>query len=255
MGLCAASGVNGAGTADVDLALILAVDVSSSMSEYERLTQRDGYVSAFLHPDILWSIESGARGRIAVTYLEWAGPNYQHVLIPWTVIDEPGDAARFAGALAATPLAAEAGTSISSALAASGNLFATSSLKSDRWVVDVSGDGPNNVGPPVAPVRDWLVNNGVTINGLAITLPRRSEADVAESFGEGYLETYYEDCVIGGPDAFVIGVHDIAWFEVAIRRKLVREIAGLPARLMTASYRPRSHPVVDCFAVGQAPGR
>jgi hypothetical protein len=255
VGLFAVCGATGSRAAEVDLALILAVDVSSSMNEHELRTQRDGYVSAFRDPQVLLSIESGARGRIAVTYLEWAGPTYQNVLIPWTVIDEPADAARFAAALAAMPLVAEAGTSISGGLSAAGRLLATSGIRSDRGVVDVSGDGPNNVGPPVTPIRDDLVDDGVTINGLAITLAPSNEPDRADGFGNGYLETYYANCVIGGPDAFVLEVHGIAGFEAAIRRKLIREIAGLPARLVPASSHPQSHPVVDCLSVGQAPGR
>jgi hypothetical protein len=254
IGLCACR-ATGSGATEVDLAIILAVDVSSSMNDYELRTQRDGYVSSLRHPDVLGAIESGMRGRIALAYLEWAGPTYQRVLIPWTVIDKQADAERFVAALAATPLTAESGTSISSVLAFARELFVASGLKSDRWVVDVSGDGPNNIGPPVAPIRDWLIDHGITINGLAITLPRRNMPDLTDHFGEGYLQSYYEDCVVGGPEAFVIAIDDVVLFEVAIRRKLVREIAGLPARPMPASQRPESHPAVDCLNVGQTPGR
>lgn len=253
--LCATLVVFEAHATEVDLALVLAVDVSSSMNEIEQRAQRDGYVSAFRHPELLRSIESGPRGRIAVAYVEWAGPGYQHVLIPWTVLDGPDAVALFAGALAAWPLVTEAGTSISDGLAFAGSLFATGVVPSDRQIIDVSGDGPNNAGPPVTPVRDWLVGLGVTVNGLAISLPRDDEPDAADVFGEHYVEAYYEACVIGGPGAFVIAVHDAAQFEVAIRRKLVLEIAGLPARLMHAAYRPSSAQAIDCATVGERPGR
>jgi hypothetical protein len=241
--------------AEVDLALILAVDVSSSMNASEQRAQREGYVSAFRHPDVLRSIETGPRGRIAVAYLEWAGPAYQRVLVPWTVLERPDDAASFADALAALPLVAEAGTSISGGLAFAGGLFATGSIRSDHRVIDISGDGPNNAGPPVAPVRDALVGLGVTINGLAISLPRDDSPDAAEPFGEHYVESYYENCVIGGPAAFVIAIDDAAQFEAGIQRKLVLEIAGLPPRLMYANHRPRSRPTPDCATVGERPGR
>ena len=76
-----------------------------------------------------------------------------------------------------------------------------------------------------------------------------------ESFGEGYLNSYFEHCVIGGPDAFVIGVEDLSLFEFAIRRKLVREIAGMPARAWLRSYRHQTIPVFDCTTVQQFMGR
>jgi hypothetical protein len=236
----------------VDLELILAVDVSSSMSEAEQRLQRDGYVSAFRHPDIARAIGSGPHGVIAVTYVEWAGPGYQRIVLPWTIIDGDDRARRFADALAIQPIIRQAGTSISSALLQAENLFACRRLPCARRVVDVSGDGPNNAGPSVARARDELIASGISINGLPIAL-HRGGFNAFDSFGQDYLAAYFESCVIGGPDAFVITIDDMSQFEVAIRRKLVREIAGLPARLMPASY--RQSPVVDCSAMGENPGR
>lgn len=238
----------------VDLELILAVDVSPSMSEAEQRVQRDGYVNAFRHPDVARAIGLGPRGKIAVSYVEWAGPGYQRIVRPWTIIGGYDEAKRFADALAVQPILREAGTSISAGLLRAAGLFAHSRSVGQRRVIDVSGDGPNNSGPPVAPVRDELVASGISINGLPISL-HRGGSRAFESFGEDYLVSYFESCVIGGPDAFVMGIDDISQFEVAVRRKLVREIAGSPARLKLASYRPRSGPLADCFAVGQAPGR
>ena len=238
----------------VDLELILAVDVSSSMSEAEQRVQRNGYVSAFRHHDVTHATQSGPRGKIAVVYVEWAGPSYQRVVIPWTVIDSYEDAKRFADTLANEPIMSEAGTSISAGLMRAEDLFSRSRSMGERRVIDVSGDGPNNAGLPVALVRDRLVGSGITINGLPISL-RRGDPNGFESFGEDYLDSYFEDCVIGGPDSFVMGVDDITQFEVAIRKKLIREIAGVPAQAWPATYRPRSRTIVDCLAIGQAPGR
>jgi hypothetical protein len=238
----------------VDLELILAVDVSSSMSQAEQRVQRDGYVSAFQHSDVARAIELGARGRIAVAYIEWAGPEYQRVVLPWTIIGSYDDAKRFADALATRPIVGEAGTSISGSLLLAEDLFAHSWTEGERRVIDVSGDGLNNAGPPVAPVRDKLIASGITINGLPVSLPH-GNSNGFESFGEGYLNSYYEHCVIGGPDAFVIGVDDLTLFEVAIRRKLLREIAGIPSPPKPASYTPARRPVFDCLTSGQARGR
>lgn len=235
----------------VDLELVLCVDVSSSMSEAEQRLQREGYISALRDPAVLQSIESGRRGRIAVAYVEWAGPNHQRVLIPWTVLDEPEDAAAFGEVLRARPIARGRGTSISGALLAAGKLLAEGPA-SDRRVIDVSGDGPNNAGLPLQDVRDALIAAGVTINGLAISL---HAADTLDIFGPRYVELYYESCVIGGSDAFIVSVDSTAEFAKAIRKKLVNEIAGLSAGVQPAAYQIRSRAVVDCVTIGAAPGR
>ena len=238
----------------VDLALVLAVDVSSSMNASEQRAQRDGYVGAFRDRDVLGAIASGPRGRIAVTYVEWAGSAYQLVQVPWTVIGGPGDAAAFADRLAAGPLSADRGTSLSGGLAFAAALFVFAPA-ADRAVIDVSGDGPNNTGPAVMTVRDAIIEGGIAINGLAITLPRDGTSDFADAFGAGFVAAYYEDCVIGGPGAFVIAVDHAAKFADAIREKLVLEIAGRPARLMHAAYRPVARQPVDCATTGERVGR
>jgi hypothetical protein len=235
----------------VDLELVLCADVSSSMSEAEQHLQREGYVSALHDPAVLRSIKSGRRGRIAIAYVEWAGPNYQRVLMPWTVLDTPNDAAAFAEALRVQPIVRGHGTSISGALLAAGKLLAGSPV-GDRMVIDVSGDGPNNAGLPLQPVHDALIAAGVTINGLAISL---HAADTLDSFGPGYVELYYESCVIGGSDAFIVTVENTADFAKAIRNKLVNEIAGLSASVQPAAFQIHSRPGVDCVSIGEAPGR
>jgi hypothetical protein len=234
----------------VDLELILAVDVSPSMSQAEQRIQRDGYVSAFRHSDVTRAIASGARGRIAVAYIEWAGPKHRRVVLPWTIIGSHDDAKRFADALEAQPMVREAGTSISGGLQAAQDLFARNWAIGERRVIDVSGNGPNNAGPPVAPVRDELIASGITINGLPVSLPHGT-SDSFETFSEGYLNSYYEHCVIGGPDAFVIEVDDLTLFAVAIRRKLVREIASVPPRPKLASYAPARLANFDCLTTGE----
>ena len=246
---CLPSSMVGRGTLDVDLALVLAVDVSSSMSASEQWVQREGYVNAFRHPDLARAIGSGARGLVAVSYLEWAGPHHQRVVMPWTIIASYADARRFADGLANEPIRSQAGTSISGALVAAGDLFSKTPAAAVRRVIDISGDGPNNAGPPVAPIRNWLTDSGVIINGLPLSLPH-GLPNRFQSFDADYLDLYYEHCVIGGPDAFVIGVDDLALFEVAIRRKLLLEIAGVPSLYRRASYSLAGGPVFDCSMIG-----
>jgi hypothetical protein len=240
--LPAASAVSAAAEVEVDLELVLAVDVSRSMDVDEQRLQRRGYVDAFRHAEVIRAIGRGEFGRIAVTYFEWAGRGTQTPIVPWTLIAGRRDAEAFAAALAAAPLTQQGGTSISSAFFYAGGRF-DNGFRGTRLAVDVSGDGPNNSGMPVDQIRDWLIARGVTINGLPIMVKRNYSYGPIEIDN---LDVYYEDCVIGGPGAFMITVDDIRRFRTAIRRKLVLEIAGLPPHLMLAAEGGQKEARVDC---------
>jgi len=231
----------------VDLELVLAVDVSGSMDAGEQALQRDGYVQAFLHSQVIAAIAGGFYGRIAVTYVEWAGPRAQAVVIPWRGVDGQASAEAFAAALKAAPTAHIRGTSISGALAFASALFDGNGFDGARQAIDVSGDGPNNMGLPVVPVRDAVVARGVTINGLPLTLRAGSPWSAPYGgLGAGLLDVYYEDCVIGGPGAFFLSVQAPEHLADAIRRKLVLEIAGQAPTLMPAQLAQRP-PRIDCL--------
>src|SRR5258708_36572983 len=107
--------------------------------------------------------------------------------------------------------------------------------------MDVSGEGPNNMGPPVTIMRDEVLAAGITINGLPIMLTR--------GYGTGpsipNLDVYYEDCVIGGPGSFVIAIKDREQFKEATRTKLVQEGAGLPTKPAVGPVQARSR--VYCY--------
>lgn len=226
---------------EVDLELILAVDVSRSMDMDEQALQRNGYVAAFRHKDVIEAIASGPHGRIAVSYVEWAGPAFQKPLVSWTIIDGGAAANKFADQLAAAPISREHGTSIANSLLFVGPTFEGNGIKGDRQVIDVSGDGPNNMGVPVTVARDPLIAAGVTINGLPIMIKRPGGfASIAN------LDIYYEDCVIGGTGAFLVPVTDIQKLATAIRRKLVLEIAARPAGIVRVSE-TRPKPRIDCM--------
>lgn len=206
----------------VDLELVLAVDVSRSMDSFEQGLQREGYVQAFRSPDVVAAITSGLSGRIAVTYMEWAGAGLQNVIVPWTIIDSAESAARFAEALSAQVPQRLSRTSISGAIGAAGALFGSSGYSAMRRVIDVSGDGPNNHGVPVTLMRDEWVGRGVVINGLPLMI-----SPSAQGFGIANLDEYYADCVVGGQASFVLPVFSWAEFPRAVRQKLVLEIAGV----------------------------
>jgi hypothetical protein len=228
-----------AGAAEpVDVELVLAVDVSRSMSPAELEIQRRGYAEALTHERVLQAIADGAYGRIAVTYVEWAGSTTQRVIVPWTIIETREDAERVVRQLSARPPDSARRTSISGALEFGGDLFAESGFQSAKRVIDVSGDGPNNQGAPVDLTRDAVVRQGITINGL----PLMTHGGFTSIYDVPDLDRYYSDCVIGGPGAFMIPVNDWTQFPEAVRRKLVLELAGPDSPLRAAEE--AAHPPV-----------
>jgi hypothetical protein len=226
----------------VDVELILAVDVSYSMDPEEQALQREGYVQALRSKEFLTALREGAHGKIAVMYFEWAGQFDQKILMPWRLIDGPEAADAVADELARAPYRRASRTSISGGLSFAKPLFDTSGYRGVRRVIDVSGDGANNAGAPVVPTRDGVTAAGITINGLPIMI-RRSRGSMMDIDN---LDVYYEDCVIGGPGAFVVPIHERSQFVEATRTKLILEIAGRQpeARVMPAAAR---EPRVNCL--------
>jgi len=211
----------GANDLPVDVELVLAVDVSRSMDAAELRLHRNGYVAALQAPDVIAAIESGFYGRIAIAYVEWDGESEQRIVIPWRVIDGRDGATAVAAVLAGPQGPPMHDTSISSALLFADLLFRNNGLASRRRVIDISGDGANNWGPPVTGARDAVVQDGTTINGLPVTLHPGGPGGMDPVL----LTIYYEDCVVGGPDSFVLSVQSPESLAETIRRKMVQEIS------------------------------
>lgn len=208
------------GQSIVDVELVIAVDVSFSMDREEQHTQRAGYVEAFRDPLVIAAILAGPLGRIAVTYVEWGGKIIQTV--PWTVIDSPESAARFARTLSNKAMRRIAFTSISDTIAAARRLIRSNAFHASRRVIDISGDGPNNYGAPAPIARNAAILEGIVIDGLPIMLDKPAVAPTISD-----IDAYYHHCVIGGDGAFLITVKALSELGKAIRSKLVTEIAGL----------------------------
>lgn len=206
----------------VDLELLLAVDISQSMDYEEHEIQRQGYVDAFRHKDVVNAMLSGPQGKIAVMYMEWAGDFDPIPTIPWMIIDSPEAAKKFADQLAEEPIYGEQRTSISRALLTGRDYITKNNITSSRRVIDVSGDGANNAGQLVERARDAVVKSGIVVNGLPIMLNKPKEF-----YDIDHLDRYYRDCVIGGDSAFIAPVFDLKQLASTIRKKLVLEIASL----------------------------
>ncbi|HKA79638.1 MAG TPA: DUF1194 domain-containing protein [Xanthobacteraceae bacterium] len=225
----------------VDVELVLAVDVSYSMDPEEQALQREGYITGITSRDFMQALRHGINGKVAMTYFEWAGPYDQKIVVPWRLIDGPEAADAFANEIARAPYRRASRTSISGALHFAKPLFDGSGYRGIRRVIDVSGDGANNSGPFVTLMRDDVLAAGITINGLPIMLKRPNSftMDIEN------LDVYYEDCVIGGPGAFVIPIRERDQFKEATRTKLVLEIAGREPERRVVPVQARA-PRVSC---------
>lgn len=226
------------GAIPVDVELVIAVDVSYSMDPEEQALQREGYVQALTSREFMRALREGANGKIAITYFEWAGQFDQKIIMPWRLIEGPESADSVAAEIAAAPSRRASRTSISGGLLFAKPLFDHSGYRGLRRVIDVSGDGANNSGALIVPTRDDVLAAGITINGLPIMLkrPARGTMDIEN------LDVYYEDCVIGGPGAFVVPIHERKQFIEATRTKLVLEISGRepePRVVPVSSDKPR----------------
>ncbi|MEO6568061.1 MAG: DUF1194 domain-containing protein, partial [Opitutaceae bacterium] len=185
-------------------------------SEYS--LQKNGYVQAFQSAAIQNAIDAGVLGRIAVTYIEWSGATEHSQLVGWTLIDTAAQANAFASAISGTSRAFAGLTAPGSALNFATPLFASSNnvFTSDRWVIDVSGDGNQNDGANTLTARNAALAAGVdTINGIVI-------------LGDVGLSAFYLSNIVGGANGFLETASTFGDFGEAIDRKLVREIRQTP---------------------------
>jgi len=199
--------------AGAGLALVLALDVSASVTADSYLLQRDGIARAFENPRLVDAI-SATPGGIEALMLEWSDPDRIAITVGWTRLADVTSAAAFAAAVHATMRSSEGLTAIGPALLAAAGAFDHLPEPAPRRIIDISGDGMANFGLPPAVARDRIVAAGISINGLAILTE------------EPWLAAYYRGNVIGGPGAFVLAVQDFRSFADAMLRKLVQEIAG-----------------------------
>lgn len=214
-----------AAAVEVELELVLAVDTSASVDNWEFRLQMGGLASAFRHPEVIAAIEAHGERGIAVTLVQWSSGSEQAQTVPWHHVHDAASAARFAGAVERTArVFAVSTTAIGSVLRYCARLFPLNRFRGRRMTIDVSGDGRSNAGLVPTTERDRAVAAGVTINGLAILN------------GDPGLERYFRLNVIGGPAAFVETATDFPDFARAIREKLLREIAPF------VSMRPQRPP-------------
>ncbi len=208
-------GVQKTSAEEVDLQLVLAIDVSSSVNYDEFGLQMRGYAAAFRDERVREAILSGPHKKIAVAVTQWAGLHEQKNVVNWTILASDQGAEEFAVKIENMSRAFPfGGTAITAALKHAYEQFSNSPHRALRRIIDLSGDGEISIGSMPNSVRDRIVANGVTINGLPILNEIPS------------LDKYFRDNVIGGSSAFVEVSQDYQDFSRAIAKKLAQEIEG-----------------------------
>jgi hypothetical protein len=205
------------------------MDVSESVDDEEYELQHEGIARAFEDRRLFDAIAAGEHKAIAVTVIEWSDREKQVVTVDWTRVGDAEEAAIFAARVREAKRTSNGLTAIGDALLAGRAALARLPWKASRRAIDVSGDGMANIGPAPQTVRDLLVGEGITINGLPILTD------------EPWLDSYYSENVIGGAGAFIITAESFQSFADAIATKLFSEIVGLPPRTRfagTATGRP-----------------
>lgn len=211
----------------VDAAIVLVTDVSLSITESEYTLEKQGYASAIQSPEVLAAIHNGTVGAVALSYVEFAGPDQIATVLRWQVIHDQGSAHRFAADLLAASRSAEGRTAVGSGIAAATQDLAESGFTATRRIIDVCGDGNSNVGIPLSIARAAALKAGITINGLAIVHSNPPPWLVPHVAPPGGIVQYYRDNVIGGPGSFVVQVNTDQDFTAAMIHKLILEIADL----------------------------
>jgi hypothetical protein len=218
----AAITARGALAADVDSAIVFAVDTSASVDPATADMQREGHAAAICTPEFIATIARGPKGCIAIAYVEWASPGQMRTVVPWTSICERKDAQIAAAAISSQGdrgygCHAYCATSISNAIDVSGELLDQYNGHADRKIIDISASGTNNDGPPVETSRLRAVAKGYTINAITVPFVENGVMQV--------LTEYFARSVIGGPGAFVMEANTASDYTSALRRKLLNEIS------------------------------
>lgn len=224
----------------VDLELLIAMDVSHSVTFAEHAAQIEGVAQAFEHPRLVNSIRNLPGGVAAVALMLWAGPENQLLAVPWMLVHDHNSARRFAALVREQrepPWKGLSFTAIGDALLKGTETIATNRFDGARKVIDLSGDDPSNQGIDVADARNVAVLQGVVINGLPILQDRREHEDREQ------LVRYFEKNVVGGNGHFVIPTIDFRDFPRAMLAKLITEVSGIrPDRRHRFAWRAAVRP-------------
>lgn len=227
-----------------DVALVLAVDVSSSVDATRFRLQMEGIAEALEDESVQRSILRSAEGRVHLALVPWA--DRVEVAVPWRTLATPAEANALAADIRALPRRSGDYTCLARMLRqVRERVLADLPAGVERVVIDVSGDGIDNCEPTAATEaeRDATVATGATINGLPILVPGENDLvgtgayrapgyDWTKYRSEPHAETgttlpdWFRRHVVGGEGAFVLPAKGYGDFGRAFRRKFVTEVSG-----------------------------
>lgn len=219
----------------VDVALVLAVDASGSISPAEFDFQKQGIAGAITDVEVLAAVTGGRHGRVAIAYVEWGRPGGAAIMVDWMLVGSLDEANLFAASVLTAERSEQSFNALGDAIVLATAMIGTCPCRPTRRVIDVSGDNPDSRSHVPAPfARDAAVAARITVNALAII----SDGRIGPS-GRPWLVESYEANVIGGFAAFVMPAADRSDFARALRQKMILEIAGLTPESLPVSFPQR----------------
>lgn len=222
LGCIPLSGAAAGGELATDANIVTALDISDSVDPQAAATEIQGMAHAIRAPEIIEAIQAGRHGRIGFAIFAWRDGAYPE-LVSWTTIASAADARAAARQLesdfrafaAADPPAAPSAphmTDLSGAIDHAAILLLTAPFAADKSIVNVIGNGWDNVGEGPQRARDRIVAQGGTVNGVILGF-------------DPVLMSYYRSTVIGGPGAFLLSIEDPAAMPAVLARKFLYDIA------------------------------
>jgi len=225
-----ASGFADAQPVDTDANLVTALDASASIMRHEAWIEFDGIARAVVAPAFVEAILRGRHGRIGFAVFTWSSGHHFRVVVPWTIIDSQAAAEGVALALQSLPrpspggggdyrqagaddraLAPERRTDLSAAIDFGVDQLHLTGLRATRHVLNIVGNGVDNVGLPPVRARQRAIVAETTINGVVVG---RDPA----------LVGYFRDHVITGFGSFVLEADDPTRFIDVMITKFLRDL-------------------------------
>lgn len=204
---------------NTDANIITGLDVSSSINAQETMLQIDGMAQAIRSPAILAAIQHGQHGRIGFAVFVWADGDYPE-LVSWRIIGSAEDAeatskeitSRLNSLLETSSRSVGTLTNLSGAMEHASEMLQQAPFAAKRAIVNIIGNGEDNVGEDPQRARADLLARGVTINGVVVG-------------GDPAVLNYYRNQVIGGRTAFVLPADKAETLVQVFAMKFVSEIA------------------------------
>jgi hypothetical protein len=237
-----ASGQSKSGPEVVDVAVVLATDVSGSINDAngvsEYALQTAGIAQALRDPDLAEVLEACNGDGLALTYVEWSGASGQDMVkqvIGWRKLKTGADLRAFADSIdGIKERSSKEGTDVRRALSFSADLLNKSPYQAARKIISISSDGEQNVSEQheqdgnldstekmsrdLQAERDRLLQEGFVIDALVIT------NDLNKGSSSFSLEEYYRRYVVGGPNHILVQVETFEDYAQGLREKLRREL-------------------------------